>query len=68
MAVKRELWKPPFETFPSWPCPTCDIGTVALIEETLKFAETGPSKKAHDHDAWEPGLAGRAVRRNVGLQ
>ena len=54
MAIKRELWKPPFETFPSWPCPTCDIGRVALIDETLTFAETGPSKELHGHDASDP--------------
>ena len=52
--MKRELWKPPFKTFPSWPCPTCDTGTVALIDETLKFAETGPSENAREHFAWEP--------------
>ena len=54
MAMKRELWKPPFKTFPCWPCPTCDTGTVALIDETLKFAETGPSENAREHFAWEP--------------
>ena len=54
MTMKRELWKPPFRTFPSWPCPTCGIGTIALIDETLTVAETEPSKEAHGYDAWEP--------------
>ena len=54
MALKRQLWKPPFRMFPSWPCPTCEIGTVALMDGTLTITETGLSKEAHDHEAWEP--------------
>ena len=54
MALKRQLWKPPFAVFPSWPCPACEIGTVALLDGSLTIVETGPSKEAHDHEAWEP--------------
>ena len=54
MALKRQLWKPPFVVFPSWPCPICEIGTVALLDDTLRIVETGLSKEAHDHEAWEP--------------
>ena len=54
MAVKRQLWKPPFAVFPSWPCPACEIGTVALLDGSLTTVETGLSEEAHDHEAWEP--------------
>ena len=54
MALKRQLWRPPFAVFPSWPCPACEIGTVALLDGSLTIVETGPSKEAHDHEAWEP--------------
>ena len=44
MEIKRELWKPPFKTFPLWPCPTCDIGTISLIDNTLIAYGTAASK------------------------
>ena len=54
MALKRQLWKPPFAVLPSWPCPACEIGTVAITDGSLTIAETGLSKEAHEHEAWEP--------------
>lgn len=54
MALKRQFWTPPFAVFPPWPCPACEIGTVALIDGSLTIIETGLSKQAHDVDAWEP--------------
>ena len=54
MVLNRQLWTPPFPAFPSWPCPSCQIGTVTLIDGSLTITETGLSKQAHDVDAWEP--------------
>lgn len=38
MTITRPLWRASFtkETFPSWPCPTCGIGTLVLDTETFK--------------------------------
>ena len=54
MPLKRQLWTPPFTVFPSWPCPACEIGTVALMDGSFTIVETGLSKQAHGTDAWEP--------------
>ena len=54
MALKRQLWKPPFADFPSWPCPACEFGTLALMEGSLTIVETGRSEESKRHDAWEP--------------
>ena len=52
--INRKLWKSPFTNLPSWPCPSCQSGTLKLKEETFVNLETGVSEKSHDHDAWEP--------------
>lgn len=54
MTVNRNHWKPPFENFPSWLCPTCQSGSLSVYSDTLKITETGPSETAHGHAAWEP--------------
>lgn len=64
MAINRELWTPPFASFPSWLCPSCQTGTLALNNETFNNLETGPSEKSHDHEAWEPEWI---IERFVGL-
>ena len=64
MAINRKLWSPPFASFPSWLCPSCQSGTLALNKETFNNLETGVSKKSHDHEAWEPEWI---VERFVGL-
>jgi Domain of unknown function (DUF4145) len=55
MAVDRNLWSDSFvDELPHWPCPTCNKGYLAAAKEKLWIEETGPSKAAHDHDAWDP--------------
>jgi hypothetical protein len=54
MMINRNHWIPPFTRFPSWLCPKCHRGILALNEETLKIIETGESKGCHSHEAWEP--------------
>lgn len=54
MALKRQLWTPPFETFPSWPCPVCETGTMELIDGSLNIVETGLSRAMHNELPWEP--------------
>lgn len=55
MAVDRNLWAEKFlGALPHWPCPTCGKGFLAAVKDKLWIEETGPSKAAHDHEAWEP--------------
>lgn len=41
------------ESFPHFICPQCKIGHIHRPEEILKI-ETGASKDAYGHDAWDP--------------
>jgi hypothetical protein len=54
--VKRELWKEPLtkDYVPNWHCPVCDGGYLKHKPDSLRFSETSESKKAHDHEAWDP--------------
>ena len=55
MTVDRKLWAESFtDELPHWPCPTCGKGHLAIEIKDLKIEETGPSKAARAHDAWEP--------------
>lgn len=54
MAVDREQWAEQFGELPHWTCPTCGKGHLAPIKDKMQFVETGPSKAAHSHDAWDP--------------
>ncbi|RYG19797.1 MAG: DUF4145 domain-containing protein [Caulobacteraceae bacterium] len=53
MAIELTQWKKGFRNLPAWPCPTCATGRLTAPEK-LTSIESGPSKKAHEHDAWEP--------------
>jgi len=54
MQINRKLWVPPFrDTFPPLPCCACRTGFLDLLPDSLKAMETGPSEKAHSHDAFE---------------
>lgn len=55
MPVDRKAWAESFtDALPHWPCPTCGKGHLAIETKDLIIEETGPSKAARDHDAWEP--------------
>jgi uncharacterized protein DUF4145 len=56
MTVDVTLWQETFaqDRFPPFRCPTCQKGTLALIKDGLKVIESGRSKLAKSHDAWEP--------------
>lgn len=54
MAVDREQWAEKFEAIPHWQCPTCGKGHLLPLKDKIWFEETGLSKVAHSHDAWEP--------------
>jgi len=55
MTVDRNMWADTFtDDLPHWPCPTCGKGHFSVIKDKLVREETGPSKSAHAHDAWEP--------------
>lgn len=54
--MNRKIFKLPFteEAVPSWQCPTCQTGFLRIKEGTFFSEETSLSKKAHDHEAWDP--------------
>lgn len=55
MTVDRDKWAEQFtDALPNWRCPACLEGHFSVKTEDLVIEETGPSKAAHDHDAWEP--------------
>ncbi len=54
MTVDRSLYATSYDTLPDWPCPTCGKGHLKSDKDTLLNKETGPSKAAHAHDAWDP--------------
>lgn len=55
MTVDRNLWADSFnKALPHWPCPTCGKGYLAAAKDKFWIEETGLSKAAHDHEAWEP--------------
>lgn len=55
VAVDRTLWAASFsDSLPHWPCPTCGKGFLSISPDKLAIEETGPSKAAHAHEAWEP--------------
>jgi Domain of unknown function (DUF4145) len=56
MAIDRTIWTEAFdaEQFPTFPCPHCNRGRVALDKATLVTEEPKYSESAHQHDAWEP--------------
>ncbi len=54
LAVNRENFKKCFSKLPSWTCSTCCNGTLRVIQDTKKVIETGPSRIAHAHEAWDP--------------
>lgn len=53
MTVNRNHFDISYSKFPAWTCPTCEQGHLVLDETSLKKVETGPSKKAQDHPAWD---------------
>lgn len=54
--MKRSLWTETLTEHhaPSWPCPGCHKGALALVQKSLVYKETAASKRAHSDDAWEP--------------
>ena len=55
MPVDRKLWAESFtDCLPHWPCQTCGKGHLVVETKDLTIVETGPSKAAREHDAWEP--------------
>ncbi|MEQ1494983.1 MAG: DUF4145 domain-containing protein [Novosphingobium sp.] len=54
MTVDRSLFATTFTKLPDWPCPTCGKGHLKAEKDALLDQETGPSKAAHGHDAWDP--------------
>lgn len=54
MSVDRSHYKTKLYRFPPWPCPTCNKGVLNKDDGAWSDAETGPSKFAQAHDAWDP--------------
>jgi hypothetical protein len=56
MATDRTIWVDTFEVaqFPSFPCPNCGRGRVALDSATLLIEEPKYSDSQRNEDYWEP--------------
>lgn len=56
--MKRFLWTQTLGEHyaPSWPCPACAKGVLALVPKSLVHKETVASKRAHGDDEWDPEL------------
>ena len=56
MPVDLKLWSATFSqgSLPAWPCPECDNGRLAATEKSVRVIEPAYSKRAHDHESWEP--------------
>ena len=56
MAINRELWSEYFSKskFPSWTCSKCNLGLLEIQKDIFKYKETGGSRSARNHPAWEP--------------
>ena len=56
VVVDRKVFKLPFTrvAIQDWQCPTCQKGLLRIKEGTYFSEETSLSKKAHDHEAWDP--------------
>lgn len=54
MTVNRDHYRTRYRHLPAWECPTCGKGHLVAIQDKEAIEETGPSRKAHGHDAWDP--------------
>jgi hypothetical protein len=54
MTVNRNHFKRSYRNLPQWDCPTCGKGHLIVVPEKTAIEETGPSKRAHGHDDWDP--------------
>ncbi|WP_207514993.1 DUF4145 domain-containing protein [Longitalea luteola] len=56
MAVTRTIWKNWFteNNIPSWPCPSCNKGTLIGDKKDIKSYEAISSQKLHREEDWDP--------------
>lgn len=56
MAINRQLWTKHFikNKLPAWTCSKCNVGLLEIQNNTLNAEETGDSRLARDHEAWDP--------------
>jgi hypothetical protein len=54
--MKRSLWKQNLTKnwCPAWPCPICRKESIKLVPKSLIYKETVNSKRAYNHEAWDP--------------
>ena len=54
--MDRKLLKLPFREgrIPAWRCPACNAGILTVIDGSFREEERAHSRKARDHEAWEP--------------
>ena len=53
MAIERRDWRATFSSFPSWLCPTCQRGNLAIRQDTEHHVETGPSSDNRQYGNWD---------------
>jgi hypothetical protein len=54
--MNRDLWirSFPSDKMPAFPCPRCNAGSLRLLDNGLRYEETGYSKATHGKLGWEP--------------
>ena len=54
MTVNRNHYRTRYRHLPLWECPTCGKGHLVVMKDKEAVEETGPSRRAHAHEAWDP--------------
>lgn len=54
MAINRDFWQQPLTQATRWPCPSCKVGHLRLLTDSLKFEEPKASRLARAENDWEP--------------
>src|SRR5690348_15511779 len=54
MTVNRNHYLTHYNHLPPWECPTCGKGHLVTVKDKEAVEETGPSKRAHAHEDWDP--------------
>ena len=54
MTVNRNHYRTRYRQLPPWECPTCGKGHLVSIKGKAAVEETGPSRRAHAEDEWDP--------------
>ena len=52
--MDREFWERALSEETRWPCPTCRLGHLRVLQGSLKHEETVASRESRQEDDWDP--------------